>query len=214
MYAFQRAGLIAMIVASSAAVIGQPSFASTAKRPIVVGPQLLFKCRTDQLTTLRRRPDATLEQQYSILHRRSVHGEIALTLESRTHAMMLILTTKGGPTQSYALKNVGQVSTGGSGAGGWADSFIRGTTAGGNITLYAGFDNNGFDHGAALIIEGPAPILLRCGEPQYSAPLVRGVGRYGSTNIYTLAADGVAKAIDGLSEDDQLLSLLFDNQGA
>jgi len=211
MYAFQRARLISMIVAASVAEIGQPSFASTTKRDFVAEPQLLFKCRTDQLTMLRRRADATLGQQYSVVRRRSVHGEIALTLKPSTQAMKLILRTKGGPTQSYSLENVGQVSTGGSGAGGWADSFIRGASAGGNITLYAGYDNNGFDHGAALVMEGPAPILLRCGEPQYSAPLVKGVGRYGSTNIYTLAADGIAKAIDELSEDDQLRSLLLNN---
>ena len=210
MYAFQRAGLIAMIVAASAAVLGQPSLASTAKRPIVAGPQLLFKCRTDQLTTLRRRPDATLEQQYSVVRRQSVHGEIALTLEPRTHAMMLILRTKGGPTQSFALKNVGQVNSGTSGTALKADTTIRGTSARGDFTLFAEYDNNGFDHDAALVMEGPAPILLRCGDPQYSAPTVRGPGRYQLTNIYTLAADGFALKIEELPEDSELMSLLLE----
>jgi hypothetical protein len=124
---------------------------------------------------------------------------------------MLILRTKGGPTRRYALNGVGQVSSGGSGAGGRAETTIRGKSAGGDFTLFAEYDNNGFDHDAALLMEGPAPIVLRCGEPQYSAPTVRGPGRYASTNIYTLAADGFVMKIEELPDDSQLLHLMLYN---
>ena len=137
-------------------------------------------------------PSQDSDESYIASRRKTVDEEVKLTVDIRSHRLFLIFGAEGHPPQVHVLKNVEQGSSGGSGAGGRADTTIRADDGDSAFTLFAQYDTNGFDHGAALQIVGKSKFLLACDSDPYTAPQVRGLGRYGSTNIYALNADGLA----------------------
>ena len=112
--------------------------------------------------------------------------------------MSLIIQVEGGQTRTHLLNEVEQGSSLGSGAGGRADTAIRGASDGKVYTLFASYDSNGFDHDATLQVNGVKGILLACDSDMFGAPTVKGLGRFGSTNIYALAADGLVAKMNDL----------------
>lgn len=192
------ATVLSATLALSAVAIGGRAFARAEKTTIAAKTQTLFRCQTDQLFELRPSGDGASEPRYAVSARRAVKGDVSLTVDVDSRGMTLFVQSGGGPRRAYVLTNVEQGSSPGSGAGGRADTTIRGTSAGNVFTLFAGYDSNGFDHEAALLVAGRNTSFLTCGEPQYSAPQVRGVGRFGSTNIYVLSADGLAQEMKAL----------------
>ena len=68
------------------------------------------------------------------------------------------------------------------------------------FTLFAGYDNNGAETDAALQVNGRITFLLVCEGGQYSEAAVNGLGRFGTTNIYVLSADGLAKEMKELPD--------------
>ena len=121
-----------------------------------------------------------------------------LLINANTHAITLLVNLGGGPSRAYALSDVEQGSSAGSGAGGRADTVIRGRSGASVFTLFAGYDTNGFDHEAAIQAGGRNSFLLACDDDPYQAPQATGMGRFGSTNIYVLSADGLAKEMKEL----------------
>lgn len=168
------------------------------KTRVAAGSKTLFSCHTDQLFRLRPEGKGASKPRYVVGLRRAIKGDVRLTVDVDSHAITLFLRSDGALIRTYVLGNVGQGSSPGSGAGGRADTTIRGTSAGDVFTLFAGYENNGFDHDAALQVEGRDPFLMTCDGAQSSAPRVEGVGRYGSTNIYVLSADGLAQKMTDL----------------
>jgi hypothetical protein len=192
------AKLLSATLALSVFAISERASARAEKTTIAAKPRSLFKCRTDQLFMLRPLRDGASEPGYAVSARRGTKGQISLIMDADSHAMTLFLRSRGGARKAYVLSNVEQGSSPGSGTGGRADTIIRGASAGKVFTLFAGYENNGLGHDAALLVAGRVTLFLTCGEPQYSDPSVKGVGRYGSTNIYVLSGDGLAREMKTL----------------
>lgn len=165
---------------------------------VATAAQMLFGCHTDRLLTLRRSDDSRSEQSFAVSGRRAIPGEVRLTINTDTRAMTLLVQLRGKPRHAYALSDVEQGGSPGSGAGGRADTTIRGRSGDSVFTLFAGYDSNGIDHDASLQVEGRNSFLLTCDDDQYLAPPAKGMGRFGSTSIYVLSADGLAKELKEL----------------
>jgi hypothetical protein len=166
--------------------------------------QTLFSCHVDTRYALRPVTDADSDQTFAMSGRRSVDEEVKLTVDVRSHQLTLFIHTEGGLTQMHLLREVEQGSSGGSGAGGRADTVIRGKDGADIFTLFSGYDNNGADHDAALQVGGPDNFLLNCDSDPYNSPQVKGLGRFGSTNIYGLHADGLAAEMKDFPREPDL----------
>ena len=160
--------------------------------------QTLFSCHIDRVLTLRASAGSESEQSYAVSSRRTVSGDVRLLINANTHAITLLVDLGRGPSHEYALSDVEQGSSAGSGAGGKADTVIRGRSGDSVFTLFAWYDTNGFDHEASLQAEGRNSLLVACDDDPYQAPQATGMGRFGSTNIYVLSADGLAKEMKDL----------------
>ena len=193
----QAARLTAAMLSLSFTAAGQDAFARPAKQLTAPRSQTLFRCETDQLLLLRPSNDGSEERPYSLIARRAINGDVRLTIDA-TGTMTLSVRTDSLSTRRHVLRNVEQGSTPGSGAGGWADSTIKGDSEGKVFTLFAGYDNNGADVDAALLVAGRSTVLLVCRGGRYSADGVKGFGRYGSSSIYTLSYDGLARQMTDL----------------
>lgn len=189
---------IASLVSSHALGQDRNSSIFSQKTTVSDKSKTLFSCRTDQLYRLRFDGNEASKQSYVVKSRQSVKGQVSLTVDVNSRAVTLLLQSGSDPMRAYVLRNVEQGSSLGSGAGGRADTTIRGTSGGNVFTLFAGYDSNGLDQEAALQVGGSNPLLLTCGGSQYAAPQVKGAGRYGSTNIYTLSADSLAQEMKEL----------------
>ena len=183
---------IFILAAASDGAVARSERASVATAP----QQMLFRCHTDRLLALRRSDDG--RQSFAASGRRTIPGEVRLTVNADTRAMTFLVQLGGGPRRAHALVDVEQGSSPGSGAGGRADTTIRGKSGDSVFTLFAGYDNNGFDHDASLQVEGRNSFLLVCDDDGYQAPLAKRMGHFGSTNIYALSADGLAKELKDL----------------
>jgi hypothetical protein len=120
------------------------------KARVAAKSKTLFSCHTDQLFRLRPEGKGASEHRYVVGGRRAIKGEVRLSVDVDSHAMTLSLQSDGEPMRAYVLGNVGQGNSPGSGAGGRADTTIRGTSSGDVFTLFAGYDNNGFDHSPVM----------------------------------------------------------------
>ena len=158
----------------------------------------LFSCHIDRVFTFVPGTGGDSDQKFATSSRQNVDEEVRLTVDVKSRLLALIIQVEGGPTRTHILRDVEQGSSGGSGAGGRADTTIRGKDGGSVFTLFAAYDSNGFDHDAALQISGTDNLLLTCDSDPYTSPQVSGLGRFGSTNIYVLNADGLATKMDDL----------------
>lgn len=183
----------------------RPVFAAPSRAISLPDKRTLFTCHVDRLLTFRPDADVDGDQTFTVLSRQCVDEEVRLDINVRNRLLTLTIQVEGAPMRTHILHDVEQGSSGGSGAGGRADTTIRGKEGGNIFTLFAAYDNNGFDHDAALQIGGKRHLLLVCDSDGYTAPQASGLGRYGSTNIYALSADGLATKIENLpvEPDDQ-----------
>ena len=180
----------------TAILTSERAFAQTGSANLASSTQTLFTCHTDLIRTLRKLSDGS----YEVSGRRSIRGEVRLTIEADTHSMRLLVRSQGETARAYVLSDVEQGSSLGSGASGRADTTIRGKGGGKVFTLFAGYENNVEDH-ASLEVAGSNTLLLLCRGAQFSAPGARGVGRHGGTNIYTLSYDGLAREMTVLPDE-------------
>jgi hypothetical protein len=192
---------LSVTLALSGIVIAGGAHPLPRKTAVMPKSQTLFRCKTDHVFLLPRVADAgENEQSYAIQGQRSSKGELVLSVDSKNHGLTLLLQSRGGPTRAYVLTNVEQGSSGGSGAGGRADTSIRGTSAGKVFTLFAEYENFS-DEDAHLMIEGRTTSLLSCRNGHYAAPSAKGLGRYGTTNIFVLSADALAQKMKTLPRE-------------
>ncbi len=193
-------GIVPLLLATlplSGIVISGGALSHARITAIAPNPQTLFKCKTDNVFVLRRLPERSSEQPYAVRARSKSKGEIVLSVDSKSHALTLLLRSRGAPMRTYVLANVEQGSSSGSGTAGKADTTIRGRSASEVFTLFAGYENFS-DDDAALMIEGRATSLLTCMNGHYAAPRAKRLGRNGSTNIFVLSADGLAQEMKTL----------------
>jgi hypothetical protein len=183
--------------------MSEPALTEPQDRNVSPDARTLFSCHVDRRFALRATPSQEPDQSYIVARRQTVDDEVNLTVDIQSHRLSLLIGSEGHP-KMHVLNNVEQGSSGGSGAGGRADTTIRGQDNDGVFTLFAGYDNNGFDHDAALQISGKNNLLLACDSDPYKAPQVRGLGRTGSTNIYVLNADGLATRMNDLPAEPDL----------
>jgi hypothetical protein len=186
------------------AAFSRPALARQRKPQAPAARQTLFSCHVDTRYALRPVTDADSDEAFAMSGRRTVNEEVNLTVDLRSHQLILFIHIEGGPTQMHLLREVEQGSSGGSGAGGRADTAIRGKDGASIFTLFAGFDNNGAEQSAALQVVGPDNFLLKCDSDPYSSPQVKGLGRFGSTNIYVLNGDGLAAEMKDLPGEPNL----------
>lgn len=187
----------------SVLVIAGGAHSEARKTAIAPNSQMLFKCKTDYLFLLPRFSDQKAdEQSYPLLGRRDSKGEILLSVDSKTHALTLSLQLGDRPLRKYVLRKVEQGSSGGSGAGGRADTAIRGRSAGKVFTLFAEYENFSDEH-AQLMIEGRTTSLITCANGHYDTSVAEGVGRYGA-GVYTLSADGLAQKMKKLPAEPDI----------
>lgn len=186
------------ILLSTAVFGGDPALARPQSAEATTHQQTLFSCHADKLYTLRATTGGDSDKAFVTASHRRVDEEIKLIVDVKSRQLSLVVQIEGGSAQTHVLRDLTQGSSLGSGAGGRADTTIRGRDATGAFTIFAQYDNNGFDHDAALQVSGREETLLTCDSDLYAAPLVKGIGRSGSTNIYVLAADGVAAEMGDL----------------
>jgi hypothetical protein len=181
----------------------RPALARQREAQAPAESQTLFSCHVETRYALRPVTHADADQTFAMSGRRNVDEEIKLTLDVRSHQLTLFIHTEGGPTQMHLLREVEQGNSGGSGAGGRADTTIRGKDGASTYILSAGYDTNGFDHAASLRISGKQNFLLNCDSDPYNSPQVKGLGRFGSTSIYVLHADGLATEMKDFPDLDR-----------
>ena len=168
--------------------------ALTKKPAVSVEAKTLFNCRTDRLSKVQAASSEDSDQSYKIVGQRADKGEIEVSINVSSRALTLFVRSGARPTHAYVLQDVEQGSSLGSGASGHANTTIRGRSQGNVFTLFAGYENF-VDAQAALQVQGPDSVLLSCNRRGYSSSPANGLGRYGSANIYGLAADGLAKPL-------------------
>ena len=196
-------GLTAGVLSATAilsVVATSEAFARTETASPPAKTQTLFACRTDRLFKPLPSTDKTSDQGHAFGGRRAVNGDVRLAVATDTRTIRLFIRTAGEARREYVLKDVEQGSSLGSGAGGRADTVIRGRSGSSVFTLFAEYENNGADHEAALQIDGRSPVLLVCDGDQYLAPQVKGFGRFGTNNIYVLRGDELANGLQDLPD--------------
>ena len=177
---------------------GDPALARSGSAKTTASKHILFTCHADYSYDVQPSRVRDTDNPFEATSPRSVDEEVSLVVDVKSRRMSLIIQVEGGQTGTHLLDNVEQGSSFGSGAGGRADTTIRGGSDGKVYTLFASYDSNGFDHDATLQVSGITGTLLACDSDMYEAPRVEGLGRFGSTSIYALAADGLVGKIDDL----------------
>jgi len=199
--------LLSVILGSAALASGGPEPAIARKALVPTSTKTIFYCRTNRLFRPKPAIDGAPSPRNEAGAGQPINGDIRLTLDVGASTMTLFVRSTGSGRRAYPLKDVAQGSSLGSGAGGRADTTIRGKSGGDIFTLSASYENNGATQEAELQIVGRTTVDLVCGDGQFQSPRAIGIGRYGSTGIFTLSADGVAKEtkdIAGMRKNNNL----------
>jgi hypothetical protein len=89
-------GIVPLLLATlplSGIVISGGALSHARITAIAPNPQTLFKCKTDNVFVLRRLPERSSERPYAVRARSK--GEIVLSVVSKSHALTLLLRSRG-----------------------------------------------------------------------------------------------------------------------
>ena len=129
-------------------------------------------------------PQARLEDR--------VPRKMVLNLSS-TGTMTWVIWFKGRPATALALTDLEQTNSPGSGAGGRADTIVRGKSGRAVLTLFVSYSSAEALF-AALRVDSGSRTLLTCDDGGYSAPVAKG-GSHLTTSIFGLHYDDLARAM-------------------
>lgn len=177
-------------------ITSDQAFAETEKAP--AGMQTIFSCHIDHVDTLQALSDEDLDWKYKILDRRAVQGDMRLAIDVHSRTITLSVRYSGMPAKAYVLGDIEQGNTPLSGASGHLGTVIRGKSGDQVFTLFAEEALQADEKYAVLQVDGPKNLLLSCNDEHYLDPSAKGLGRFGSIDIYGLSGDGLAKELKEL----------------